>query len=110
MYMCLCIYDSHPGYFGKVGMRIFHLKRDTRFCPHISVDKLWALLPPGTFEQFAGKKDGTAPILDVTEHVCPAIEYPIVSNLLLGISQGSWNWQFSKCTHHCEGKEFLIQS
>ena len=33
----------HPGYFGKVGMRMFHLKRSAKEHKHINVDKLWAL-------------------------------------------------------------------
>jgi hypothetical protein len=30
----------HPGYFGKIGMRKFHLKRNKLFSPIINVDKL----------------------------------------------------------------------
>ncbi|PKI84723.1 RNA helicase [Malassezia vespertilionis] len=35
----------HPGYFGKVGMRHYHLMRNPTHCPIINVDKLWALVP-----------------------------------------------------------------
>merc|ERR1739848_705130 len=36
----------HPGYFGKVGMRNFHLHPNNlnNYCPTINVDKLWSLL------------------------------------------------------------------
>ena len=62
--------SSHPGYFGKIGKRTFHLKKDLKYRPKIAVDKLWSLLPADTFSQFKDKKDGTAPILDVTQSVC----------------------------------------
>ena len=54
----------HPGYFGKVGMRNFHLIKHGKVCPLINVDKLWSLVPEGTREQFAAKKD-KAPVIDV---------------------------------------------
>uniref|UniRef100_A0A1L8DRW2 Large ribosomal subunit protein uL15 n=1 Tax=Nyssomyia neivai TaxID=330878 RepID=A0A1L8DRW2_9DIPT len=34
----------HPGYFGKVGMRVFHLRRNHFYCPTINLDKLWTLV------------------------------------------------------------------
>jgi len=57
----------HPGYFGKIGMRTFHLKKDLYYRPKIAVDKLWSLLPADTYSQFKDKKDGSAPIVDVTQ-------------------------------------------
>jgi hypothetical protein len=35
---------SHPGYFGKRGMRHFHLKRNQYFTPTINLDKVWSLV------------------------------------------------------------------
>jgi hypothetical protein len=35
---------SHPGYFGKRGMRHFHLKRNQYFTPTINLDKIWSLV------------------------------------------------------------------
>ena len=35
----------HPGYFGKVGMRHFHLMHNAQWCPIINVNKLWMLVP-----------------------------------------------------------------
>ena len=35
----------HPGYFGKVGMRHFHLMRNPQHKPIINLDKLWTLVP-----------------------------------------------------------------
>mmetsp|Transcript_31013 Transcript_31013/g.23065 ORF Transcript_31013/g.23065 Transcript_31013/m.23065 type:complete len:148 (-) Transcript_31013:63-506(-) len=56
----------HPGYFGKVGMRTFHLKRHLSFCPTINVDRLWSLLPEGEYEKAKAGSDQT-PVLDVTK-------------------------------------------
>ncbi len=53
--MCACehvfperhvtLHPSHPGYFGKVGMRYFHKTLNQFHCPSINVDKLWSLVP-----------------------------------------------------------------
>jgi len=34
----------HPGFFGKVGMRHFHLSKNKYHCPIINLDKLWSLV------------------------------------------------------------------
>ena len=33
------------GYFGKVGMRHFHLTRNSSYRPVLNLDKLWTLVP-----------------------------------------------------------------
>jgi large subunit ribosomal protein L27Ae len=53
----------HPGYFGKVGMRHFHMTKARYHCPMINVEMLWAKLPAGTFESCPA---GKAPVIDVT--------------------------------------------
>ena len=55
----------HPGYFGKVGMRYFHLTRNKYHCPTINLDKLWSLVSEQTRENYKDKKDGPAPVIDV---------------------------------------------
>jgi ribosomal protein L15 len=57
----------HPGYFGKVGMRRFHLTRNAQWNPTINVDKLWTLVPE------EHKKDLTedsqvVPVVNVLDH------------------------------------------
>jgi len=37
-------FSSHPGYFGKVGMRHFHLTTQSAYCPTVNLDKLWSLV------------------------------------------------------------------
>merc|ERR1711865_564892 len=34
----------HPGYYGKCGMRVFHLQRNWKYCPTVNTDKLWTLV------------------------------------------------------------------
>ncbi|KPP69672.1 60S ribosomal protein L27a-like [Scleropages formosus] len=55
----------HPGYFGKVGMRRYHLKKNTVYCPTINLDKLWTLVSEQTRVNYAKKLDGPALIIDV---------------------------------------------
>lgn len=42
-------FHSHPGYFGKVGMRHFHKTTQKYFCPEINIDKLWSLVSEQVF-------------------------------------------------------------
>ena len=55
----------HPGYFGKAGMRQYHLKRNQGFCPTINHDKLWTLVSAQTWVNAAKTKTGAAPVTDV---------------------------------------------
>ena len=55
----------HPGYFGKVGMRRFHLMKNRDFCPTINVDKIWTLVSEEVKE--AAKGSEKAPVIDVTK-------------------------------------------
>lgn len=64
--LCVC---SHPGYFGKVGMRHYHLKRNTTHCPTINLDKLWTLVSEQTRLNYGKKPEGPAPIIDAVRAV-----------------------------------------
>ncbi len=63
------MFSSHPGYFGKVGMRYFHLTRNKYHCPTINLDKLWSLVSEQTRENYKNKTDGPAPVIDVVRAV-----------------------------------------
>eukprot|EP00416_Gambierdiscus_australes_P032903 CAMPEP_0171091166 /NCGR_PEP_ID=MMETSP0766_2-20121228/32271_1 /TAXON_ID=439317 /ORGANISM="Gambierdiscus australes, Strain CAWD 149" /LENGTH=145 /DNA_ID=CAMNT_0011549231 /DNA_START=54 /DNA_END=491 /DNA_ORIENTATION=- len=52
----------HPGYFGKVGMRNFHLIK--KVVPIINVEKLWSLVPEHVRLHYKENTD-KAPIIDV---------------------------------------------
>jgi hypothetical protein len=41
---CLLNFHSHPGYFGKVGMRHFHKQKNKYFCPVVNVESLPTLI------------------------------------------------------------------
>lgn len=80
----LCVTSfSHPGYFGKVGMRHYHLKRNTTFCPTINLDKLWTLVTEQTRENYSKKPDGPAPVIDVVRAVSIPSSHDIKHALML---------------------------
>ena len=55
----------HPGYFGKVGVMHYHLKRNQSFCPTVSLDKLSTMVSELTRGMAARNTTGAAPIIDV---------------------------------------------
>merc|ERR1712179_279720 len=58
----------HPGYFGKVGMRNFHVhaNKPNHYCPSVNLDKLWSLVSEQTREQAAKTAGKKAPVIDFT--------------------------------------------
>ena len=52
----------HPGYFGKVGIRTIHYKKNANWCPTVNLDTISALITP---EQAQSKE---LPVLDVGTH------------------------------------------
>jgi ribosomal protein L15 len=62
-------YDKyHPGYFGKVGMRNFHLNRNHKFCPSLNVGLLWSLVGQENRER-AAKDPTKIPVVDIVQFV-----------------------------------------
>lgn len=62
-------YDKyHPGYFGKVGMRNFHLNRNHKFAPTLNLDKLWSLVGQDDRER-ALKEADKVPVIDIVQFV-----------------------------------------
>mmetsp|Transcript_12790 Transcript_12790/g.19248 ORF Transcript_12790/g.19248 Transcript_12790/m.19248 type:complete len:152 (-) Transcript_12790:158-613(-) len=61
----------HPGYFGKVGMRRFHLKKNdaNQYSPLVNLDSIWALVGQEAYNDAKSKKGGDKlPVIDVTKH------------------------------------------
>lgn len=56
----------HPGFFGKIGMRFFHLKRNKLHSPSINLDKIWTLVTDTSRKLYAQNKD-RIPVIDVTK-------------------------------------------
>lgn len=54
----------HPGYFGKIGMRYIHKKKNPLHCPVTNVDKIWSLVSDQTRTEFAKRTDGKVPVID----------------------------------------------
>lgn len=57
----------HPGYFGKVGMRHFHILKNRTYTKAVNVDKLWSLLGAEVYEAAKAGGGDKAPVLDVTQ-------------------------------------------
>ena len=70
-------FPSHPGYFGKVGMRHFHLTHNKYHCPTVNLDKLWSLVSEQTRHNFKDRSDGKAPIIDVVRAVGSYAKYAV---------------------------------
>ncbi|KAJ3160551.1 Protein fantom [Geranomyces variabilis] len=58
----------HPGYFGKVGMRQFHLTRQQHWAPVVNVDKLWTLVSEEARLKVEANPTGPVPVIDVLQH------------------------------------------
>jgi large subunit ribosomal protein L27Ae len=73
----------HPGYFGKVGMRTFHLKKNTQWRPVVNLDQIWTLAGEGVREQY--KNTEKVPVVDALQNVsnicCFVVENPSSKSL-----------------------------
>ncbi len=56
----------HPGYFGKVGMRQFHVLQNRDFTPTVNLDKLFNVAGEGVYEAAKSHAEsGKAPVIDL---------------------------------------------
>ena len=58
----------HPGYFGKVGMRVFHLKKNIHYRPIINLDKILTLVPKDVVEKAKTSNSDEKLTIDVTKY------------------------------------------
>ncbi len=72
---------SHPGYFGKKGIKQFHVRKNRTYEPVMNLDKVWQLVSEDTKKAALANKD-KAPVIDVTKAVINLI---IIS---IGLLQG----------------------
>ncbi|KAJ3190555.1 60S ribosomal protein L27A [Irineochytrium annulatum] len=56
----------HPGYFGKVGMRQFHVTKNQYFCKTINLDRIWTLVPVKDRKAAEKNPSGAVPVVDLT--------------------------------------------
>uniref|UniRef100_A0A3Q2KWU4 Large ribosomal subunit protein uL15 n=1 Tax=Equus caballus TaxID=9796 RepID=A0A3Q2KWU4_HORSE len=59
----------HPGYFGEVSIRRYHLRRSQSFCPTVNFDELRALFSEKTWVNATKKHDWRCP-----QHGCSVME------------------------------------
>jgi large subunit ribosomal protein L27Ae len=57
----------HPGYFGKVGMRHFHVLKNRKFCDSVNLDKLFNVAGEGVYDAAKTAPKGKAPVVDLIE-------------------------------------------
>jgi len=59
----------HPGYFGKLGIRNFHLKQNSlvNYCPSINIQQIWSLVDEDLRHQLKEEGKGRAPVIDCTK-------------------------------------------
>ena len=60
----------HPGYFGKVGMRHFHLLKNRTTRPIANLDQLWSIVGEDVLKEAKDGKFGAgkAPVIDLTNY------------------------------------------
>ncbi len=75
---------SHPGYFGKSGVKQFHVKRNRYFQPVVNLDRIWSLVSEDTRKAAEANKD-KAPVIDVTK----AVNLILCANEIIGLLQGA---------------------
>lgn len=64
----IMMFKYHPTYFGKLGMRHLHLKRNTVWTPTINVNQLWTLFSEEERKNVENLPAGKAALIDVTKH------------------------------------------
>jgi large subunit ribosomal protein L27Ae len=58
----------HPGYFGKVGMRQFHVTKNQYHCDTLNIDKLWDLVGEEARKKVELNPSGPVPVIDTLAH------------------------------------------
>ncbi|CAG5075538.1 Similar to rpl27a: 60S ribosomal protein L27a (Xenopus laevis) [Cotesia congregata] len=57
----------HPGYFGKLGMRNYHVRKNSTWCPTLNLDKLWTLVSEQTRLRYKDNTNGKVPVIDLSK-------------------------------------------
>jgi hypothetical protein len=77
-YFLIYIYPS------QLGMRNFHLRRNTKWCPTINLDKLWTLVSEQTRLKYKDNEN-KAPVIDLVKAVSQNSFFIFVCTLFLSI-------------------------
>lgn len=67
--------------FTQLGMRNYHLRKNTKWCPTLNLDKLWTLVSEQTRLKYKdAKPDGKVPVIDLVRAV--SILFPFINIIL----------------------------
>merc|ERR1712137_777698 len=55
----------HPGYFGELGMRHFHIRKNQHHMPAVNLDRLWTLVSEQTQQKYKNHPENKVPVIDV---------------------------------------------
>lgn len=50
-------------------MRNYHLRRNSKWCPTLNLDKLWTLVSEQTRLKYKDNPEGKAPVIDIVRAV-----------------------------------------
>merc|ERR1712137_496969 len=53
------------GYFGKLGMRHFHIRKNQHHMPAVNLDRLWTLVSEQTQQKYKNHPENKVPVIDV---------------------------------------------
>ena len=104
---------SHPGYFGKVGMRQYRVLKNRLWRPALNLDRLWSLVTEQHREAYANKTE-VAPVIDCVKAVSiwRHFNYLLQVNLFelisfklkkIGLPQGIGQRSTTKTASDCQG-------
>merc|ERR1712186_37574 len=66
----------HPGYFGKVGMRNFHLIKHGKVIPTVNVERLWSLVSEQTRLYYKENTDKASSCITKVAYVAITCPHP----------------------------------
>lgn len=63
------VLDTHTNFNLQLGMRNYHLRRNSKWCPSLNLDKLWTLVSEQTRLKYKDHPEGKAPVIDIIKAV-----------------------------------------
>lgn len=63
-------------------MRNYHLRRNSKWCPTLNLDKLWTLVSEQTRLKYKDHPEGKAPVIDIIKAVSILMKFYNILNSL----------------------------
>lgn len=60
-------------------MRNYHVRKNSKWCPAINLDKLWTLVSEQTRLKYKDHPEGKAPVIDIVKAVSKHVLYNLTS-------------------------------